>query len=51
MELDALVMIYGRILLKLCNKHNLKIANGQTPDRIGNYTVSIVEEQVQLTTY
>ena len=30
---------YGRILLKLCNNHNLKIANGQTPaDRVGNYT-------------
>ena len=30
---------YGRMLLKLCNNHNLKIANGQTPgDRIGNYT-------------
>ena len=30
---------YGRILLKLCNNHNLKIANGQTPgDGVGNYT-------------
>ena len=30
---------YGRILLKLCNNHNLKIAYGQTPgDRVGNYT-------------
>ena len=29
----------GRTLLKLCNKHNLRIANGQTPgDRLGNYT-------------
>ena len=29
---------YGRILLKLCNNHNLKIANWQTPgDRVGNY--------------
>ena len=46
MELDALVMIYGRILLKLFNNHNLKIGNGQTPDRVSNYTVSIVEEQV-----
>ena len=23
--------LYGRILLKLCNNPNLKIANGQTP--------------------
>lgn len=30
---------YGSILLKLCNSHNLKIANGQTPgDRVRNYT-------------
>ena len=30
---------YGRILLKLCNNYNLKIANRQTSrDRIGNYT-------------
>ena len=30
---------YGRILLKLCNNHNLTIANGQTPgDRVGNDT-------------
>ena len=30
---------YSRMLLKLCNNHNLKIANGQTPgDRVGNYT-------------
>ena len=27
----------GRIFLKLCNNHDLKIANGQTPgDRVGN---------------
>ena len=30
---------YGKILLKLCNNHDLKIANGQTPgDRVGKYT-------------
>ena len=30
---------HGRILLKLCNNHNLIIANGQTPgDMVGNYT-------------
>ena len=30
---------YSRMLLKLCNNHNLKIANGQTlGDRVGNYT-------------
>ena len=29
---------YGRISLKLCNNHNLKIANGQTSgDRVRNY--------------
>ena len=30
---------YGRILLKLCNNHNLKIFNAQTPgNRVGNCT-------------
>ena len=29
----------GNTLIKLCNNHNLRIANGQTPgDKIGNFT-------------
>ena len=36
---DDKINSYGRILLKLCNSHNLKIANGPTHgDRVGNYT-------------
>ena len=32
-------MLFGRILLKLCNSHNLKVTNGQTSgDGVGNYT-------------
>ena len=36
---DNKTNLYGRRLLKLCNNHNLKIVNGQTPEeRIGNCT-------------
>ena len=36
---DDKVNTSGRTLLNICNNHNLRIANGQTPgDRVGNYT-------------
>ena len=36
---DNSVNTAGRKLIKLCNNHSLRVANGQTPgDRVGNYT-------------
>ena len=36
---DGKINASGRTLLKICNKHNLRIYNGQTSgDRLGNYT-------------
>ena len=41
---DNKTNLYGRILLKLCNNHSLKIVSGQTPEeRIGNCTWFIGE--------
>ena len=36
---DNTVNTAGRKLIKLCNNHSLRVANGQTTgDRVGNYT-------------
>ena len=36
---DNSINTAGRKLITLCNKHSLRVANGQIPgDRVGNYT-------------